>query len=48
MSNALNVVSERMKKFAKGDLSSDFPEFEIKDEVNDLALEIKAMAKDYL
>ncbi len=46
MSNALNVVSERMKKFAKGDLSSDFPEFEIKDEVNDLALEIKAMAKD--
>ena len=46
MSNALNVVSERMKKFAKGDLSSDFPEFEIKDEINDLALEIKAMAKD--
>ncbi len=27
MSNALNVVSERMKKFAKGDLSSDFPDY---------------------
>lgn len=46
ISNALNAVSERMKTFAKGDLSSDFPEFGIKDEVNDLALEIKTMAKN--
>lgn len=46
ISNGLNAVSERMKTFAKGDLSSAFPEIETKDEVNDLAVEIKAMAKN--
>lgn len=44
ISAGLNAVSERMKTFAAGDLSSDFPEFEIKDEVNDVALVVKEMA----
>lgn len=44
ISAGLHSVSERMKTFAAGDLSSDFPEFEIKDEVNDVALVAKEMA----
>lgn len=44
ISAGLNKVSERMKTFAAGDLSSDFPEFEIKDEINDVALVAKEMA----
>lgn len=44
ISAGLHSVSERMKTFAAGDLSSDFPEFEIKDEVNDVALVVKEMA----
>ncbi len=44
ISSGLNSVSDRMKTFAAGDLSSDFPEFEIKDEVNDVALVTKDMA----
>ena len=46
ISHGLNAVSERMKKFAKGDLSSEFPDPGTKDEVNDLAVAIKYMAKD--
>ncbi|MCI9078581.1 MAG: HAMP domain-containing protein [Lachnospiraceae bacterium] len=46
ISNGLNAVSERMKKFARGDLTSDFPDPGTKDEVNDLAVAIKAMAND--
>ena len=44
ISLGLNAVSNRMKSFAAGDLSSDFPEFEIKDEVNDVAMVTKEMA----
>lgn len=44
ISTGLNNVSDRMRTFAEGDLSSDFPEFEIKDEVNDVALVAKSMA----
>ena len=46
ISSGLNAVSERMKKFAKGDLVSDFPDLDTNDEVNSLAIEIKAMAKN--
>ena len=46
ISNGLNAVAERMKKFAKGDLTSAFPDTGTKDEVNDLAVTIKEMAKD--
>jgi len=46
ISSGLNAVSERMKKFAKGDLASDFPDLDTNDEVNSLAIEIKAMAKN--
>lgn len=44
ISTGLNAVSDRMKTFAAGDLSSEFPEFETKDEVNDVALVTKNMA----
>ena len=44
ISHGLNLVSDRMKAFAKGDLSSGFPEIGTKDEVNDLAVVLKSVA----
>lgn len=44
ISYGLNRVSDRMKAFAKGDLSSEFPDIGTKDEVNDLAVVLKAVA----
>lgn len=44
IADGLDVVSNRMKTFAQGDLSSEFPELDTKDEVNDLAVVTKNMA----
>lgn len=42
----LGELSVRLKTFAKGDLSSPFPEFKRKDEVADMVQEAKQMAED--
>lgn len=44
IAEGLDIVSKRMKTFAKGDLSSDFPSLETDDEVNDLAVVAGEMA----
>jgi methyl-accepting chemotaxis protein len=44
ISSELELLSERMMDFAKGDLTSPFPEFEIKDEINDTAEVASKMA----
>jgi methyl-accepting chemotaxis protein len=44
IATSLQTVSQRMETFAAGDLSSEFPEFDIKDEIEDLALTTKHMA----
>lgn len=46
ISDGLDSVSSRMKTFARGDLSSEFPELDTKDEVSDLAVVTKDMAKN--
>lgn len=46
ISNSLQELSDRMTSFAQGDLSSDFPDFEIKDEIHELALSLKDMAEN--
>jgi methyl-accepting chemotaxis protein len=42
----LKQVSDRMTNFAKGDLSSPFPEFEMKDEINETAVVASKMAEN--
>ncbi len=42
----LNNLSERLKTFAKGDLSAPFPKVDTQDEVADIIRESTAMAKD--
>ncbi len=44
IADGLAIVSERMKTFSQGDLSSEFPVFDTNDEVNDLAVVSKEMA----
>lgn len=46
IADGLDIVSKRMKTFAEGDLSSEFPELETKDEVNDLAVVARGMANN--
>lgn len=46
ISHGLNLVSDRMKSFAKGDLSSEFPDVGTKDEINDLAVVLKSVANN--
>lgn len=46
IADALAAVSDRMKTFAQGDLSSEFPVFDTDDEVNDLAVVSKEMANN--
>lgn len=46
IANSLHTVSARLKSFASGDLSSEFPEFETKDEINDMAYVAKQMAEN--
>lgn len=46
IADGLGIVSKRMKTFAEGDLSSEFPELETKDEVNDLAVVARGMANN--
>lgn len=42
----MGQLSERFKTFAKGDLSSPFPEVQTKDEVADMVKEVKDMAEN--
>jgi methyl-accepting chemotaxis protein len=44
ISDELHQVSDRLTEFAKGDLQSPFPEFELKDEINDMAVVASKMA----
>jgi methyl-accepting chemotaxis protein len=44
ISDELHQVSNRLTDFAKGDLQSPFPEFELKDEINDMAVVASKMA----
>ncbi len=44
ISYSLNSVAFRLQGFSEGDLSSEFPQFEIQDEVNDMAMSASAMA----
>lgn len=44
ISASLNAVAYRLQGFSDGDLSSDFPQFEIQDEVNDMAVSASSMA----
>jgi len=44
ISSSLNAVAYRLQGFSEGDLSSDFPQFEIQDEVNDMAMSASSMA----
>jgi methyl-accepting chemotaxis protein len=46
ISESLKRLSDRMTSFAQGDLSSDFPEFETKDEINDTAVTAAHMAEN--
>jgi methyl-accepting chemotaxis protein len=46
ISESLKRLSERMTSFADGDLSSEFPEFETKDEINDTAQTASNMAEN--
>lgn len=46
ISGSLNAVADRLQGFSGGDLSSDFPQFEIQDEVNDMAASASAMAEN--
>lgn len=41
---SLNAVAYRLQGFSEGDLSSDFPQFAIQDEVNDMAMSASSMA----
>lgn len=43
---SLQTLSKRMESFASGDLSSDFPAFDIQDEINDLAVTVREMAEN--
>ncbi|MBE5942659.1 MAG: methyl-accepting chemotaxis protein [Lachnospiraceae bacterium] len=44
ISTSLNSVAYRLQGFSEGDLSSEFPQFEIQDEVNDMAMSASSMA----
>jgi methyl-accepting chemotaxis protein len=44
ISDELHSISDRLTEFAKGDLQSPFPEFELKDEINDMAVVASKMA----
>jgi methyl-accepting chemotaxis protein len=46
ISESLKRLSDRMTSFAQGDLSSSFPEFETKDEINDTAVTAAKMAEN--
>jgi methyl-accepting chemotaxis protein len=46
IASSLGQVSARLEGFAEGDLSSDFPEFEAKDEINDMAITAEHMANN--
>lgn len=46
ISDALNALSERLKTFAEGDLSSPFPEVKNKDEIADMVEEAEQMAQN--
>ncbi len=44
ISCSVNDVANRLQRFSEGDLSSDFPQFEIQDEVSDMATSASSMA----
>lgn len=44
ISASLNAVAYRLQGFSEGDLSTEFPQFEIQDEVNDMAMSASSMA----
>ncbi len=44
IATSLNSVAFRLQGFSEGDLSSEFPQFEIQDEVNDMAMSASSMA----
>jgi methyl-accepting chemotaxis protein len=46
ITDELSQLSERMIDFAKGDLSTPFPEFDMKDEINDTAIVAAKMAEN--
>jgi methyl-accepting chemotaxis protein len=46
ISDELHSISDRLTDFAKGDLQSPFPEFEQKDEINDMAVVASKMAEN--
>jgi methyl-accepting chemotaxis protein len=46
ISDELKQLSNRMTEFAKGDLSSPFPEFDMKDEINDTTVVASKMAEN--
>jgi methyl-accepting chemotaxis protein len=46
ISESLNLLSARLKSFSEGDLSSEFPTFEVKDEINDTAVNVANMAEN--
>lgn len=46
IATSLQTISKRMESFASGDLSSEFPDFETKDEIHDLAVTAKNMAEN--
>lgn len=45
ISEPLNSVADRLKNFSQGDLSSEFPELETKDEIRDMAVVAGSMAE---
>jgi len=44
ISASLNAVAYRLQGFSEGDLSTEFPQFEIQDEVNEMAMSASSMA----
>ncbi len=44
ISASLNAVAFRLQGFSEGDLSTEFPQFEIQDEVNEMAMSASSMA----
>ena len=46
IANPLNSMADRLKNFSEGDLSSEFPEFETKDEIHDMAVVASSMAEN--
>ena len=46
ISNPLNTMADRLKHFSEGDLSSEFPDFETKDEIHDMAVVAGSMAEN--